>query len=598
MKKLTILTIILLLILSVFSTSYGAESTYLRARFTTSDVAGTNFKEITITPSRYLNGSTIKDDEDDTYYIFLPSGYYVNGKSASFVADKDGKYPFTVYYANSKKTFLYTIKGIEEDSDSDSDNDDEINFSCELKYDYEKMQVLFHMDIDKTRTVKAPNSTTVTNEVNYYIHKLDNNLPYDLNIVIDDESFNFKIVKQGEFYLLIELSPVNYNNYITLVEYHGYNFTSNQNYTTFPPKDIYDDNGSYEVLVKSESGSSQCLFNFNIDSIDYRRPNVDVDFLSDNTFYIEIQDDFGLAYMITFDGKYVPINKSDVKSKFTYTHSTVIDYDGEYIFTVVDKAGNRTVESVKISTKRTLRKHKINLEVHDYEHTNKLFENKGLLYKKNNDDLTYYENILPAYMSGSNSNFNPNSPITRAEIVTVFCRLNNLPYDTNAYLKTKFTDIENHWARDYISMGSSKKYVSGYKDKTFKPDNYVTRAEFCQMLTKISTYKTKLNELPASNNYEFNDISTHWAEKEIIKISSRDLVTSSDNYFYPDNAITRAEVVHAINKLYGFNPSYLELNYTKSLYNKYYNFSDIENHKYYNDIIISVVGMYKEKIKK
>jgi len=597
MKKLTILTIILLLISSMFSTSYGAESTYLRARFTTSEVAGTNFKEITITPSRYLNGSTIRDDADDTYNIFLPSGYYVNGKSASFVADKDGKYPFTVYYANSKKTFIYTVKGIEEDTDSVSD-DKKINFSYELMYDYEKMQVLFHMDIDKMRTVTWPGGTAVTNEVNYYINKSDDNSPYDLNIVINDESFSFKIVKQGEFYLLIKLSPVNYNNYSTLVEYHGYNFTSKENYTTFPAKDIYDDNGGYEVLVKSESGTSQSLFNFNINSIDYRRPNVDVDFLSNNTFHLEIQDDFSLAYMITFDGKYVPIKSSGVKSKFTYAHSTVIDYDGDYIFTVVDNAGNRTVKSVKIDSRKTLRIHKMNLEVHDYEHTNDLFQSKGIIYEKISDDLTYYENILPAYMNGSNSNFNPDSPITRAEMITVFCRLNNLAYDTNAYLKTKFTDIENHWARDYISMGSSKKYISGYKDKTFKPDSYVTRAEFCQMLTKISAYKTKLNELPASNNYEFNDISAHWAEKEIIKISSRDLVTSSDNYFYPDNAITRAEVVHAINKLYGFNPSNIELNYTKSLYSKYYNFSDIENHKYYNDIIISVVGMYKEKIKK
>ena len=164
-------------------------------------------------------------------------------------------------------------------------------------------------------------------------------------------------------------------------------------------------------------------------------------------------------------------------------------------------------------------------------------------------------------------------------------------------MKTKFTDIEYHWARDYIAMGSSKKYVSGYKDKTYRPDSYVTRAEFCQMLTKISAYKTKLNALPASSNYNFNDISDHWAESEIIKISSRDLVTSTGSFFYPDSPITRAEVVHAVNKLYGCNPSSLELNFINSKYNKYYNFTDINRHKYYSDIIISTVGMYREIIK-
>jgi len=597
MKKLTILTLVFIIILNIFNISYGAESKYLRASFTASDVSGTNFKEITITPYRYEDGEKIVDEEDVTYQIYLPSGYYINGKNASFVADKDGKYPFTVYWANYKKTFLYTVDGIE-DADDDSDTtDEEIQFDYKLMYDYEKKQILFHMGIDKLRTVTTPDGKAVLNEVNYYINDLKNNLPYDLAIIIDDESYDYKIIKQGEFYLLISLSPVNYDDYSTIVEYRGYNFTNNNNYTTYPSKDIYDDNGSYEVAVKSDSGSSQSLFIFNIDGIDYRRPDVDVEFLDDYTFYLEIKDDFGLDYIITFDGKYVPINSNDTKSEFTYAHSTVIDYDGDYIFTVVDNAGNRTVKTVEIESRKTPRKHKINLDVHDYEYTEDLFENKGLQYAKQDDDLTFYENILPSYMSGSNFAFKPNSPITRAEMVTVFCRLNDLPYDTNAYLKTKFTDIENHWARDYISMGSSKKYVSGYKDKTFKPDNYVTRAEFCQMLTKISAYKSKLDALPASSNYDFNDISDHWAEKEIIKISSRDLVASLGSNFYPDNLITRSEVVHAVNKLYGFNPSYLELYYTDSLYRKYYNFTDINNLEYYNDIIISVVGMYREKIK-
>ncbi|HBV68981.1 MAG TPA: hypothetical protein DEF04_13010, partial [Clostridiales bacterium] len=206
-------------------------------------------------------------------------------------------------------------------------------------------------------------------------------------------------------------------------------------------------------------------------------------------------------------------------------------------------------------------------------------------------------NILPAYMSGkSPESFNPDAPVSRAEMVTIFCRLNNLPYDTGAQLKSVFTDVENHWARDYIAMGSSKKYVSGYKDKTFKPDNSITRAEFCQMLTKISAYKTLLNALPASENYGYTDIGSHWAKKEILTISNRNLLLGSGDRFNPDAPITRGEVVHAVNMLYGYNPSYLELAHISSLYNKYYSFRDISGHKYYNDIIISVIGMYREKI--
>lgn len=594
MKKIIMLTITFILSLSLCS-AYGAEINYLRAKFTESTVSGTNFKEITITPYRYQNGSKLEDTEDTSYYIYLPSGYQVSGKSATFVADREGEYPFTVYYSNYKKTFVYKVDDLDEDEDRD-DEDEDISLDYELMYDYEKKQILFHMETDKLRTVTTPESTTVTNEVNYYVDDLTNNVPSEFSIKIDDEYHDYKIIKQGEFYLLIELWPLDYNNYSTLAEYKGYNFTNNFIYTAYPSKDIYEDNGNYEVLVKSDAASSQNLFIFNIDDIDYRRPEVEADLQDDDTFYIEMKDDFGLDYMITFDGKYIPIGKGSAVKEYSYNHTTAIEYDGEYIFIVVDKKGNRNIETVKIDHKRTSKKHKMNLEVHEDDYSEEIFENKGLPYDDSEDEGTYFEAILPSYMSGSNLKFKPNSPITRAEMVTVFCRLNDLPYDRNAHLKTKFTDIESHWARDYISMGSAKKYVSGYKDKTFKPDGYVTRAEFCQMLTKISAYKTKLNAIPASSNLSFDDTAGHWAESEIVKITSRNLVTSTGRSFYPDKPITRAEVVHAVNMLYGYNPSNIELNFINSMYTKYYNFTDISAHKYYNDIIISAVGMYREII--
>jgi len=323
-----------------------------------------------------------------------------------------------------------------------------------------------------------------------------------------------------------------------------------------------------------------------------------VDIINNLSFELEAEDDFGLAYIITYDGKYVPANGADSKS-FIYKDTTEIVYNGDYLFTAVDKKGNRTVYSYKFKKGRGSTKFRpaVSTNVHNYKNTENLFENVGMEYKKEKEKNEYFENVLPGYMNGKDSNnFSPDSPISRAEMVTIFCRLNNLPYDSGAYLKTKFTDIGNHWARDYIAMGSKKKYVSGYKDKTFKPDNSVTRAEFCQMLTKISSYKTLLNALPASNNYDYSDIRKHWAEADIIKISSRNLVTGQGSYFRPDEPITRAEVVHAINKLYGCNPSYKELEYINSLYNEYYNFDDINNHIYFNDIIISLVGMFREKI--
>lgn len=587
MKKITIICVALI-ILSSMNICYGANRN-LRGKFTEKDVAGTNFKEITLIP--YYAGTDEDDDTEDTYYIYLPTGYFVEGKSASYVVDRNGSYPFTVYDGTSKKTFVYKTDNIEV---PEEDEEKSVYAVFSLMYDYEKKQIFLNLKTDKQRTITTPQGTAITNEINYFISKIENNVPYDFLITIDKVPFNYKIIKSGEFYLLIYISPVDYNDYSTLVEYFGYNFTNNEIYTTYPAKDIYEDNGNYSVLVKSNS--NRHLFNINISDIDFRRPSIDTEF-SDDNIYLKIEDDFGLDYIITYDGKYVDLSGKETE----YKHPEEIIYNGNYIFTAVDNKGNRTVENVVIKSKRKLTttkfRHSIDLDVHDYKYTEKLFENKGLEYVKPDDDLKLFENIFPAYMSGKNADkFSPDAPITRAEVVTIFCRLNDLPYDNSAYLKSKFTDISNHWARDYISMGSSKRYVSGYKDKTFKPDNYITRAEFCQMLTKISSYKTLLNAIPASSNISYTDIHNHWAEKEIIKIAGRNLVLGSSDKFYPDEPITRSEVVYAVNTLYGFNPSYSELAYINSLYNKYYNFKDIDNHKYYYHIIISVIGMYREVI--
>ena len=568
--------------------------------FAVKDISGTNFKEITATPKN-LEDEDADKKTDYLYYIYLPSGYMVEAKSATFVADRNGVYPFTVYdRSNNRRTFYYTIKDIKNLSsidDDTKDDDEDINFSYELKYDYEKKQVLFNLNLDKQRTVVTPGNNTasvVTNEVNYYLGTLKNNIPYEFSIKIDDKSFSYKIIKQGEFYLLIALSPVDYDNYSTLVRYYGYNFATNEKYKAIPDRDLYYDNGKHEVLVQSDSMSKE-LFSFNITGIDFRRPLVNYGILNDNTMNLEMKDDYELSYLITYDGKYVPLKGKSAE----YNIKTQIQYNGNYNSVVVDKAGNRSIVSAQITSKRKPRKGEIDLSVHNFKNTKLIFTDIGIKYDDNENDENLYEIVMPSYMKGSSiSNFSPNSPITRAEMITLFCRITDLPYDTGSILKSKFTDINYHWAKDYIAMGSAKKYISGYKDKTFRPNNYVTRAEFCQMITNIGDFKSKVSALPATSNIDYTDIYGHWAQKQISTVTKRDIVEGKEgkgSYFYPDNLITRGEVVHAINKIYNLNPTNGEMNYMDSMYKKYFNFKDISGHKYYNDIIISLVGMYREK---
>ena len=46
----------------------------------------------------------------------------------------------------------------------------------------------------------------------------------------------------------------------------------------------------------------------------------------------------------------------------------------------------------------------------------------------------------------------------------------------------QFTDLEGHWAADYIRTWADKGVLNGYLDGTFRPDQYITRAEVAKVL--------------------------------------------------------------------------------------------------------------------
>ena len=52
------------------------------------------------------------------------------------------------------------------------------------------------------------------------------------------------------------------------------------------------------------------------------------------------------------------------------------------------------------------------------------------------------------------------------------------------FADAKFTDVDGHWAKEYIEYGVEKGYINGYEDKTFKPNKTVTRAEFSKMINR------------------------------------------------------------------------------------------------------------------
>ncbi|MBQ7975937.1 MAG: S-layer homology domain-containing protein, partial [Clostridia bacterium] len=103
-----------------------------------------------------------------------------------------------------------------------------------------------------------------------------------------------------------------------------------------------------------------------------------------------------------------------------------------------------------------------------------------------------------------------------------------------------FEDILTHWAINDIAYLSGKRVLNGYPDGTFRPDGYITRAEFCKLLAEAVGIEKK------SHFASFKDISgNEWYADYLYTLLDGGIIPVQmieDGHFIPDRYITREEV--------------------------------------------------------
>lgn len=86
-------------------------------------------------------------------------------------------------------------------------------------------------------------------------------------------------------------------------------------------------------------------------------------------------------------------------------------------------------------------------------------------------------------------NFNPTKTLSRAEFCVMLVKALNLSTKSDKTLP--FKDIAKHWGRNYILAATQKGLLSGYSNKTFRPNNAISIAEACSVVSKAFKFKTK-----------------------------------------------------------------------------------------------------------
>ena len=85
-------------------------------------------------------------------------------------------------------------------------------------------------------------------------------------------------------------------------------------------------------------------------------------------------------------------------------------------------------------------------------------------------------------INGRNSGlFDPDAYITRAEFAAICARFD----DSGVSGITTFTDTVGHWAEDEISRAAALGWIQGYADGTFRPNQYITRAQAVTMINRV-----------------------------------------------------------------------------------------------------------------
>jgi uncharacterized lipoprotein YddW (UPF0748 family) len=106
----------------------------------------------------------------------------------------------------------------------------------------------------------------------------------------------------------------------------------------------------------------------------------------------------------------------------------------------------------------------------------------------------------------------------------------------------QFSDIQNHWAKQFIEGLSQRGIISGFGDRTFRPNTNLTRAQFAAIVSKAFPGQNLRPYVP------FRDVpATHWAATAIQKAFSMRFISGyPNNQFRPENLITRTEALVAL----------------------------------------------------
>ncbi|PAX52816.1 fasciclin domain-containing protein [Brunnivagina elsteri] len=128
------------------------------------------------------------------------------------------------------------------------------------------------------------------------------------------------------------------------------------------------------------------------------------------------------------------------------------------------------------------------------------------------------------------------------------------PSPTTPSATTSFSDVsQDYWASPFIQALAQRNVIVGFSDRTFKPEQPVTRAEFAAMIQKAFN-QNSVRQLPAGG---FSDVpANYWAAAAIQEAYETGFMSGyPQNRFQPNQRIAKVDAIVSLGSGLGLTAS-------------------------------------------
>lgn len=192
-----------------------------------------------------------------------------------------------------------------------------------------------------------------------------------------------------------------------------------------------------------------------------------------------------------------------------------------------------------------------------------------------------------AYINGfPGGEFNPNGTLTRGEAAVMVARLAEVDL-SGVESTTGYSDADNMWYSKALKYMSDKEMLKG-RDGYFKPEEPITRGDFCYMVAGFVK-----GEVKASS---FKDIENHYAKDAIDRLYTIGAVEGyGDNTVRPEGSLTRAEAVKILNGAFKINCDERSLKDVRNI-EDLKTFTDVKKGDWFYYYVVGASNTYSYKL--